>query len=160
MTITVTKPKQVEKAKEQALLVDATGATLSPEEMDYEQLADLYGSLEDQIEALKTNPIYTQFDLVKKALVTKINAEVEAADIAEIKGEHWLLEIGACGKNPRKVKDVGLIQTFVGQEVFAQIAKVNITDVEKYLTPDQVAKVLDSDTGYSANRKITAKFLG
>lgn len=69
---------------------------------------------------------------------------------------------GVAAANPRKIKDgaIHTIQTMLGAEAFAQLAKVGIGDLEKYLTPDQLVSVVSSDNGYSTKRKIATKFLG
>lgn len=157
----ITVLKKVEAKPQEALKVEIEQAiSINPEDMDFEQLADLYGTLHDEVEAANANPVYTKFDIVHKALMSKINAELEATDTAEIKGDHWLLEVTACKKNSRKLKNLDLLRTLMGDDVFFKVAKVNISDVEKYLTPEQTVKVIEDDTGYSSTRGITAKYLG
>lgn len=156
MGITITKHKQAEKKETQQLDMVDVGT------LDIDALADRYGSLEDKVNALKHNPVFAQFEEAKKELYKRLN-EVEPTDEVEIKGHHWLLEVGAAAKNPRKLKD-GAIEKLIamlGIEAFAAIAKVNITDIEKYCTPEQAAVVIEEDTGYNLNkRNITSQFLG
>lgn len=154
MAITITKQKPALKKE----LVQETVA--APEELDFEQLADLYGSLEDQVNALLANPVFTKFEEVKKVLASKLALEVEPEETATIKGAHWVLDVGVAAKNARKVTNIPQVQAFLGAETFAKVAKVNISDLEKYLTPDQLAQVVDDDTGYSNKRKIVCKFAG
>lgn len=145
--------KQVSKPESLSVAQDLTNTPL-------EDLADLYGSLEDKVKALSMNPIYQQFEALKKELAARLKTAMGPTDTAVISGKHWDLEVGVAASNPRKVKDVMAIQSMVGIETFCQIAKVNISDVDKYLTPEQVASVVDSDTGYSDKRKLVAKFKG
>lgn len=156
MPITITKKKAVATKKEALVMEGAVSLDLVP----IEGLADRYGDLEDRCNALMQNPLFTQFDEVKKELQARVDAQAGPTDTLEIKGEHWRVSIGVAAKAPRKVTDVAMIQKFVGQEVFAKIAKVNISDVDKYLTPDQVALVVEDSGEYTNRRKVEAAFLG
>lgn len=154
MPITITKLKEP-PAEKQEIATDVT-------ELTPEDLADQYGALQDQVGALLANPVFTRFEQVKKELSSRLEAELEPTDTAEITGQNWLLEIGVAAKNSRALKPgaIPLIQKFLGVETFAKIAKVSISDCEKYLTPEQVDKTISTDTGYSSRRKIVAKYLG
>lgn len=160
MAIAITKVKKEAPAPLEKAEVAAESAHKEVKDMTLEELADQYGHLQDVIAGIQMNPAFTQFDMVKKELNTRLATEMEPEDTAELQGEHWMLEIGACSKNARKIKDVAKIAAFVGQETFAAIAKVNIADCEKYLTPAQLEIVIESDTGYGSAHKIEAKFLG
>ncbi len=160
MAITITKTK-----KESTLpKVESSETMIEKDISEYslEELADAYGSLKDQIDAILANPIFTRFDLVEKELKERLKETLEPTDSATIQGEHWVLEVSPCGRNPRKLKPDAIpkIQAYVGNEVFYKIAKVNISDCEKYLTPQQLTEVLETDTGFSSSRKIVTKFLG
>jgi len=161
VTITKTKAKEVKPQVIEKVEVEvAEGASL--EELSIEELADRYGSLEDQVNAIMQRPEFAQLQLVKAELNKRIEAQLESEDTAEIKGKHWLLDIGACRKNSRALFPDAILklEKFVGKETFLSIAKVNISDIDKYLTPSQVEQVVNSDTGYSKVRKIAAKFIG
>lgn len=157
MAITITKQKTKQAAE---LPKVETEAFVDPSELTLEQLADKYGDLTDQVAAIQMNPAFTQLAEVTKQLNERM-AELEPLDTATVTGERWLVEVGVAAKNSRRLKSgaVPVLQKLLGAETFATIAKVNISDVEKYCTPDQVAKVIDDDTGYSNKRKITAKHI-
>lgn len=157
MAVTVTKTKA---AKKEILPKVDTDQIIEPGKMSIEELADLYGQLEDMVNALKSNPIFTKFAEVQEALATRLQDEYGPEEALKIKGAHWLLEIGAAAKNPATWVDKPMTQAFLGSAVFMELSKINLGDLKKYLTPEQLAKVLDEDTGYSTRRKITAKFLG
>lgn len=159
MPITISKSKP---AKAAALPKVETTLFQEADKLSDEELADAYGTLQDQISALEVNPLYAQFSLVETELKKRLKAEVPSEDTATIQGKHWVLEVGACSKTPRKLLEgaIPLIQKFLGLETFAKIAKVNISDCEKYLTVEQAEKVINSETSYTENRKIAAKFLG
>lgn len=153
MAITITKAKQ--KAKPAPA---PTVEAVEPSEMSDETLADLYGSLEDQISAIMTNPAFTKFAEAKAELQKRMDT-YGSTDEIKIKGEHWLIQAGACSKSPRKVLDNAAVAKMMGQESFMKVAKVGVGDAEKYLTPEQVAKVVSEEV-YTKNRKVVASFLG
>lgn len=159
MAITITKSKKA-PALDKPEIEKSPQAEKALADFTLEELADKYGSLEDQIVAINMNPAFTQFKLVAAELKSRIKSELEPEDAAELQGDHWVLNIGACSKSPRTVTDVAKIAQFVGQETFSQIAKVTIADCEKYLTPAQVAEVVGGGDTYTDTRKIIAKFKG
>lgn len=160
MPIAITKTK----TKAAALAVDpvVSETPKSVGELSLSELADLYGSLEDQCNAAMMNPVFARFDEAKKELAKRIAAEMEPEDSGTLSGEKWVLEIGAAAKNPRSIKEDGipLIQGFLGIETFGKIAKVGLADLDKYLTPEQLALVVSTDNGFSAKRKIACSFKG
>lgn len=160
MSITITKKKtkqQPEALPKVELHVDAD--TLAG--LTIEDLADRYGDLQDQISAIKMNPVFAQFEEVSKQLQSRLD-ELEPTDELTIVGSRWLVEASACARNNRTLVKgaIPLLQKMLGAETFGKIAKVNISDVEKYCTPDQASNVINEDTGYSTKRKITAKHIG
>ena len=159
ITIQKAKPKAVVENKLDAVL---TTVSLTPDEMSYEQLADSYGQLNDELEAKQhaLEPIKTKLSQVTKVILGKLEQDIAQDEGVSIDGDHWILDISACKKKNREIKNIALIQKFLGAEVFAQIAKVNISDLEKYLTPDQLIQVINEDTGFTSTRKIDTKFLG
>jgi hypothetical protein len=152
MSITVTKQKAAKK-KEKPELVD-------PADLQEEQLADEYGRLEDAVNALLMNPLFTQFEEVKKALSHRLQAHYHPASTVTIKGEHYLLDIGKAARAPAEIVNMSQLRTFMGEDAFMKVVKVNLSDVKAYCTPEQLAKVLNEETGYTTRRKITAKYLG
>lgn len=159
MAISITKVKAAPPKES----VETTVSAQDLSKISIEELADQYGTLQDRIAAIPPNPLYAQFELVEKELKSRLEEQgLEPADTAELTGAHWLLEIGACSKNPRKLKPdaIPMLQTMLGGVAFGKIAKVNIGDIEKYCTPPQVEAVIETDTGYSKSRKIVAKYLG
>lgn len=164
MAISITKSKKAVEAEKQAQLpkIEPMGQVqyVDPATLTIEELADRYGMLEDKVAALKLDPAFTQFEEVAKKLAERLK-EFDAQSEVSITGTKWLIEAGACSKNPRKMKDgaVPTLRKMLGDETFTKLAKINIGDIDKYCTPDQVAQVLDEDTGYSDKRKIVAKHL-
>lgn len=158
MAVTVTKLKK--EAPAPVVELDEAQALADATEMTMEQLADQYGSLKDQIDAVMSNPVFAKFGEIEKELDSRLATEYEPDDVLTIKGQHWILEIGSAAKAPAKLKDIPKLASFLGIDTFYKIAKVTLTDAKKYCTPDQLDQVLDDNTGYTSRRKITPKFLG
>lgn len=156
ITITQSKKKAPELPK-----VEPVTEIINLADLTLEQLADRYGELQDKVNAIKMAPEFAQLEEVTKQLQGRL-AEYEPTDELAIKGNRWLVEASACARNNRALANgaIPLLQKMLGAETFGKIAKVNISDVEKYCTPDQAAKVINEDTGYSTKRKITAKHIG
>ena len=82
---------------------------------------------------------------VKKALaeaIDKLQIEDDVEGHVE-KGAKFEAEIGPRGRK-REVKDMKLVETALGAKLFRQLAKVNLKDLDAYLTPPQLDEVLDT----------------
>lgn len=149
----VLKTKPAEKAKPVESASEA-----EPFDMSLEQLADEYASMLDKCQALLLRPELTQLQILETELKERLKA-YDKTDAITIKGEHWLVTASACNKAPRKVTNLEAVYKFLGKETFLKLAKVGLTDAEKYLTPDQFSQVT-SEEKMTDTRKITTKFLG
>lgn len=152
MAITITKTKAPKKAKPVEVEI------IEPSQMSDEDLADLYGSLDDRCKALLSDPVFAKFGQAAQALQARLD-EYEATSEVKVKGAHWLIAASTCSKSPRRVLDNSAVAKMLGQEAFMKIAKVGVGDAEKYLTPEQVAGVVSKES-YTKNRKVVASFLG
>ena len=155
------KIKQAEKAKEKLESAESLSVK-SIKELTDENLADQYGDLEAKVKAILKNPVFAQFDEVKKELLFRLNDQLEPKDEAELQGDHYVLEIGACAKLPRKMKDgsIDTIRDLLGPATFSAVAKVNVGDLDKYLSEAEAKQVVEESQGYSEKRTIKAKFVG
>lgn len=155
MSITIVKPK----AKPTPVIAPATSVeTLEPEKLTDEELVDQYGKLQDAVVALQANPVFAQLSMVLEELNTRLSSN-EPEDTIKIIGTDYELEAGTCSKEPRKVIDTLQVLKYIGNEAFAKISKVGVSDAEKYLTPDQFVKVVNNP-GYTKNRKLKVSYLG
>ena len=155
MPITITKQKP--KASEPVAVTESY-AVAEVSALSDEMLADAFGELEDAIAAIMTNPVFVRMAEVKEELVSRL-LTFDPLDAIKIKGAHWQVEAGPCGKEQRKVINPLAVMNFVGPEAFAKIAKVGIVDAEKYLLPHQFEQVT-SKPGHTTTRKIKATYLG
>lgn len=156
MPITISKPKV--KSTPNIVVEATTVDTLEPVKLTDEELVDQYGKLQDAVTALQANPVFAQFDMVQEELKSRL-ALYEPDEIVKVVATDYELDAGACGMEPRKITDVLAVLNFIGKEAFAKIAKVGVSDAEKYLVPDQFAKVV-SVPGFTKNRKIKVSYLG
>lgn len=152
MPITITKTKAAKPNKLAPVEKE------EPEKLSDEDLADLYGSLEDKAEAAMQSPVFVQFREAKAELQKRLDT-FEHDDEVKFKGSHWIVTAGVCSKSPRKILDNGAVAKFMGKEDFMKVAKVSVGDAEKYLTPDQVAVVVSKEE-FTKNRKVVSSFLG
>lgn len=131
---------------------------VEPFDMSLEELADEFASMQDKCQAIMLRPEFTKLNLLETELKERLKA-YDKTDSVTIKGEHWLVVANACSKSPRKVVNTEAVYKFLGKETFLKLAKIGLTEAEKYLTPDQFVQVASEET-LSDNRKITTKFLG
>ena len=157
MPVTIVKPKPKVQAAKPVVKNDVE--VLGADKLTLEDLVDHYGRLQDEIMALEANPVFAHFKLVDEELKKRLAENYEPDEIVKVTAKHWLLEAGACSKEPRKVLDPLKVMKMLGTETFAKIAKINVSDAEKYLNPDQCAEVL-SESGFTKNRKIKVAYLG
>lgn len=61
-----------------------------------------------------------------------------------IEGSEFILGIGAKGKS-RSIKDISKVRTILGHDTFMALAKVNLTDLDKYLTEAQLKETVHTD---------------
>lgn len=155
-------PIVISKVMKKPIQVEKLGVKDDLLPTSLEELADLYGTLNDQKEALMASPVFAKFAQVKTELLNRLSAEIEPADGAELRGNHWLLEVSPASKKSRTLREGAAkkIETFLGTELFHKLAKVTVVDCEKYLTPDQVAQVLSANDSYTNTRTIKLSFLG
>jgi hypothetical protein len=160
MSLTLTHATK--KATKAVNKVDDSEAILlaNKDELTDEQLADLYGTLQDRAEAIRTNPVFVQLAEVSKLLLDRVDAAAEPSDTVELSGDHWVLEIGACSRNSADITSIQKVRDMLGEETFMKLAKITLTDLKKYLNPEQLDTVLETETGYKKGRKIVAKFKG
>lgn len=125
-----------------------------------EVLADAYGELKDQTVALQAAVVFQRFKLVEAEMKKRLNEALDATDTADVSGTSWLLSVGACGKKPRQVTNAIKVAEFVDAETFASLITIKVSDVDKYLTPDEVAQVINPVVEHTTTRKITTSFIG
>lgn len=150
------KFKQKPTAKTKPKVVETTAFGL-------EQEVDQIGTLKEEIAKLKkAKPVLKLASLNKelKEIEGGCCDFIEKADVhpdstVEIKGEKYEAEFGPQGKK-REFVD-GANQTLLemlGEENFLKLASIKLGDIDKYLTPDDIDKVLEVSRVVSRSVKV------
>ena len=122
--------------------------TQQPLSVIAEQL-DLFGKLSEEAAPIINQIAELQLKLkpladAKKALEAAIDV-LPIDDDAEghmERGAYFEAQIGKRGKS-RSIKDMALAKKELGDKLFMQLATVKLGDLDKYLTPPQLAVVLE-----------------
>ena len=95
---------------------------------------------------------------LKKAVTAQEKSIIDAVDevlvpSAEITltGTEYDVHLGPQGQRT-EVVDILKAVEFLGEELFLKLAKISVTDLKKYLTPEQVAQV--TETEYKTKRRV------
>jgi len=155
MPIAITKQKAAKVLKEQ----EEQEEQQSLLGMTIEELVDKYGALKEESEELLKNPVIAEFESVQKELKSRLKAEMDVTDEAEIVGERYLMEVSACSKSPRKLDadKMAEIEKALGREVFLKLAKLAMKDLEQYLGKAMIDKFLDKEVTYTETRKLLVR---
>lgn len=84
-------------------------------------------------------------DLVK-TLKAEVPADLDPDADYVFEGEKHRYVFGAASKD-RYVADMEAVKAAFGEKVFMELVKVNLTDLDKYLTPDQLADLIAYSRG-------------
>lgn len=125
--------------------------------VSFEDMVDAYGVLAKEVAAIIPDPRIAELAKLEKSIVANAAIQLEKDEGAEITGMYYTGTIGACAKKPRTIGDLGKFREAVGDEVFMKLAKVSISDIEKYCNPTQVAEILSQDVEYTDRRTLTVK---
>jgi hypothetical protein len=148
MTIVIKKPRAVEET------------TPAVEKTELQILIDEVGEL--QKDALKTAKRIKDEQAKLKPYTEKLKElaeKVNALDLGEadqegtLEGTAFEVEYGKKG-NSREITDMAKIRKMLGDKLFFQLAKLNLGDVDAYLTPPQIEQVVKKNR---TDRKVTVK---
>lgn len=84
-------------------------------------------------------------DLVK-ALKGEVPADLDPDVDYVFEGESHKYVFGPAS-NDRYIADMEAVKTAFGDKVFMELVKVNLTDLDKYLTPDQLGTIIGISRG-------------
>lgn len=93
--------------------------------------------------ALKIKPLLDEQADLKKNIVAHVNATRGDDEEVEIRTPLGDVKIGKKGSD-REITDLEKAIEFLGTETFMKIAKIGLGDLDKYLTPEEVAQVVES----------------
>lgn len=139
MSLTINK-KSKKKGKKQKVETDGLS--------ELQTLADNLGDATAALAKFAKDPKYLRAVEAladsKKAFAAAADTEIKGAnDTITVTGERHIVKVGAKGKS-RTITDLKRISKMMGKKVFMSICSVTLSNVDKYLTPDQVAEVTES----------------
>lgn len=114
------------------------------QEVSIDVQATRYKELEAKLKknTLKMKAYADEMADLKKEIVAHANETLADEEGLEIRTEFGDLKIGKRGSS-RVITDLKQAIKFMGRETFMRIAKIGLTDLDKYLTPEQVADVIE-----------------
>lgn len=161
MAVTITSAKKAQKQKQkEAPKVEVSLNTLDGlQEVPLNELVDLYGRFNDEVTALELHPAFHNFKKVSEELKLRLNTVFDLGDSGSLQGKHYDLQFGASGKKARVIEDKAKVLELLGPDAFVALAKIGITDAQKYLTGEQLSAVC-SEPELSGVRKISVAYKG
>jgi hypothetical protein len=99
-------------------------------------------ALSKQVEDFK--PVNKKYLALRKELLDKAEAEYTAAETILMSGTIGQVQWGP-KSDERTITDLRKVHKILGDAAFYALAKIGITDLCKYLTPEQQAMVIKSD---------------
>ncbi len=114
-----------------------------------EVLTDEVGTLEMEVARLKAMPVWQEYEKKKKALIEKVETimGVQPEETAQLTGLKYICSFSQKA-NKRTISNIKVAKSALGNEVFFKVAKINLTDLDKYLSEDERAEcVTESRTG-------------
>jgi DNA repair protein RadC len=124
------------------------------ETVDIEAVAARAKHLSDKLERdmKKFIPVQNEISDLKKQLVEYGNANLADEEIKEIRTPDGPVKIGA-RNTAREITDMDKAIDMLGLETAMKLLKISLGDLDKYLTPEQVAEV--TRKVLTDNRRIT-----
>lgn len=99
----------------------------------------------------KIAPLQKSVDAGEKEILKTVDEVFDEGTPVTLNGEEYDLVIGPKGQRTEIVDTLAAAQ-MLGEELFLKLATVSITNLKKYLTPEQVAAV--TETKYATKRRV------
>lgn len=99
----------------------------------------------------KIAPLQKAVDAGEKEILTAVDEVIDEATDIVLNGEEYDLVIGPKGQRTALVDTLKAAE-MLGEDLFLKLATVSITNLKKYLTPEQVAAV--TETSYATKRRV------
>lgn len=131
------------------------------QELQLEEKVDLLGEtaervdqLNKKIKAIQADPAFTRLKELKAELQEVANETVGGLEELHLSGEFYAVDIGACSKKRSIIDPVVVSDELetVEEDLSYKLAKYNLTDLDKYLTPLQLAKCVEE--AFTGNRHV------
>lgn len=128
-----------------------------------EQVVDELGEKQEeadainaQIKALQANPIFAECKALKEKLQDLANDTVGPGEELMLSGGEFSVDIGPCAKK-RAIIDPTVVSDEledVEENLSYKLAKYNLSDLDKYLTPPQLDKCVSTERTKKRNVKV------
>lgn len=145
--------KQKPKAQPKVEVVDQA--------VELEEMVDTLGELKAKIDPLKAqlDPLVKAYNNAEAALLAIVDEEFDAAVKAEVVGTKYAVKAGPKAKATvvTDLESAATILEEIEDGLFMLLAKVGITDLRKYMTPDQFEAVTSTDR--TGKRKVSVENL-
>jgi cell fate (sporulation/competence/biofilm development) regulator YlbF (YheA/YmcA/DUF963 family) len=140
-----TKAKEAPKQPKFAAEVEEHDKGLS----ELAEIIDQLGEMEPAVE--KAKKLISQWNAKQKKLRDAFNEAGEPDEELIQRGHKFIAELSPRGSS-RHVIDIDKVREYMGHATFMKMASVKLTDIDKYLTPEEAADVLH--TTRDGNRSI------
>ena len=117
-------------------------------------LIDEGGDLEKKAKKIKANPIHEQLTEKKNELKTLLSSALDPASDRTQNGGRYKAKVGAVSVS-RQISDMHKIREMLGDELFMELVKIALGDIDKYLNPEQIAEVVESERNGTRSLTVT-----
>jgi len=121
---------------------------------DINSLASEYIATSEKLkkDLKKFTPVEARISELKKEIVKFGNDTLPPDAGLEVATKEGTLKIGVCATQ-REITNIDKAIEFLGMETFMKLAKISLSDLDKYLNPEQIAMV--TETKVTEQRRIT-----
>lgn len=130
MTVTKIAPKVQDVTK------IASEDIISPE------VVDSYGKLAAKLarKVEKLEPLSNKVSVLAEQIINSVDEVIDSSVKYTVTGDEYQVQLGARG-NKTSLNSNETIIDEIGHELFMKLAKVSVTDLKAYCTPDQLTKL-------------------
>ena len=145
MAVTIVKPK--------AKVIDKVVASsiVAPETVD--EYAKLKAKLDKKNE--KIAPLAKEVASLEKGILGAVDEVVDPGTPLDLQGYENELKIGPKGEK-LTLTEIGIARDLLGDDAFMQLVTISITNLKKYLTPEQVDMVTSKSYAIKRRMKVEA----
>lgn len=143
MTVTIIKPKAVDVTE------------IDSESIIPAVVVDEYGSLVAELKDAteKLAPLTSKVSELAKGIIGAVDEIIDPSVPMVLDGNDYRLNLGAKGVKLMSADSEAVIYE-LGTELFMKLAKVSITDLKAYCTPEQLEKITTSTFSIKRRMKV------
>jgi hypothetical protein len=105
------------------------------------EMVEQMGAMSAEVKAAKA--IIAKYEKLRKIVTSQAGDAVAPDTATSVLSEHWIAQLSE-QRMSRDVINKAAIFEAVGNDTFVEIAQFKLTDLDKYLTPHQLEKVVAS----------------